>query len=54
MIMFLSMTLAGLAVHLVNDWTEPFLSISPRAMLDLIIFVAVFMFTNRYLKSLRN
>lgn len=52
--MFLSITLAGLAAHLVNGWTEPFLSISPRAMLDLVTFIVVFMLTNRYLKNLRN
>lgn len=52
--MFLSMTLAGLAAHLINSWTEAYLSISPRAMLDLITFIIVFMLTNRYLKSLRN
>lgn len=54
MIMFLSMILAALAAHLVNGWMEPLLGISLRAMLDLIVFVAVYMASNRYLKNLRD
>lgn len=54
MIMFLSMILAGLAVHFVNGWTADFLGISMRAMLDLIVFIATYMVTSRYLKSFRD
>ena len=54
MILFLSMILAGLAAHLVNGWTEPFLNISVRAMLDLIVLISVYMLTSRYLKNLRD
>lgn len=54
MIKFLSMILASLAVFFVNGWTAEFLDISIRAMLDLIVFIAIYMITNRYLKNLRD
>lgn len=51
MIKFFSLILGSLAVHFVNGWSESFLEISIRAMLNLIVFIAVFMISNRYLKS---
>lgn len=54
MIIFLSMILAALATHLFNGWVESFMGISLRAMLDLIIFIAVYMICSRYLKSFKN
>lgn len=54
MILFLSMILASLAVHLLNGWLEPFMGISLRAMISLIVFIAVYMLTSRYLKNLKN
>lgn len=54
MILFLSIILASLAVHLLNGWMAPFLGISVRAMIDLVVFIAVFMLTSRYLKSLKH
>lgn len=54
MILFLSMILASLAVHFVNGWTEPYLEISIRAMLNLIVFIVVYMASNRYLKNFRD
>jgi len=53
MITFLAMIIASLAVHLVNGWVEPYLDISIKMMLDLIIFIAVYMASNRYFKNLR-
>ena len=50
---FLSMIIASLAVHFANGWMEPFVEISIRAMLDLIIFIATYMISNRYLKNFR-
>lgn len=54
MIIFLSLILAGLAAHFVNNWTASFLDISLRAMLDLIVFIAVYMVSSRYFKNLRD
>lgn len=54
MITFLSMILASLAVHFVNDWVTPFTEISIRAMLDLIVFIAVYMLSRRSLKNIRD
>jgi len=53
MITFLAMIIASLAVHFVNDWAEPYLDISIRMILDLIVFIAVYMVSNQYFKSLR-
>ena len=53
MITFLSMIIASLAVHLVNGWMEPFMDVSLRAMINLIIFIAVYMISGRYIKSLK-
>ncbi len=53
MTMFLSTIIASIAVHLVNGWIESW-DISIRAMLDLIVFIAVYMTSNRYLKNLRD
>lgn len=54
MIIFLSMILASLAVHFVNGWMEPLIGISLRAMINLIIFIAVYMVSSRYLKNLKD
>ena len=54
MVIFLSMILAFLAAHLFNGWAEHFMGISLRAMLDLIIFIVVYMICSRYLKSFKN
>lgn len=51
MIRFLSFIISSLTVYFVNDWAEPFLEISIKAMLNLIVFIIVYMVTNRYLKS---
>ena len=53
MVTFLSMIIASLAVHLVNGWMEPFMDVSLRAMINLIIFIAVYMISGRYIKSLK-
>ena len=53
MIIFFSMIIASLAVHLLNGWMEPVMDISLRAMINLIVFIAVYMVTSRYLKNLR-
>jgi len=54
MILFLSLIIASLAVHFVNGWMEPLMDVSIRAMLNLIVFIAVYMFSNRYLKRFRD
>ncbi len=54
MIAFLAFTLAGLAAYLLNDFLLPYVGISTRAMLGLIVFIAVYMLTSRYLKQLRD
>lgn len=54
MIMFLSIIIASLAVHIVNGWMESWTDISIRVMLDLIVFIAVYMTSSRYLKNLRD
>lgn len=54
MIIFLSTILASLAVHFVDGWMEPLMGFSTRAMLDLVIFIAVYMTSSRYLKNLRD
>lgn len=54
MILFLSMIIASLAVHFVNSWLEPYMEISIRAMLNLIIFIVVYMISKRYLKNFRD
>lgn len=48
------MIVAGLAAHFINNWTTPFLEVSFRAMLDLIVFIAVYMISSRYLKKIRD
>lgn len=48
------MIIASLAVHLLNGWMEPVMDISLRAMINLIVFIAVYMVTSRYLKNLRD
>ena len=53
MISFLSMIIASIAVHLLNGWMEPFMDVSLRAMINLIIFIAVYMISGRYIKSLK-
>lgn len=53
MISFLSLILAFLAVNIVNGWITPFTEISIRAMLDLIVFIATYMISRRYLKRFR-
>lgn len=51
MIKIFSIVLGSLVVHFVNGWTEPFLDVSLRAMLNLMVFIAVFMISKRYLKN---
>ena len=53
MITFLSIIIASIAVHLLNGWMEPFMDVSLRAMINLIIFIAVYMISGRYIKSLK-
>lgn len=53
MTIFLSMIIASIAAHIANGWMESW-DISIRAMLDLIVFIAVYMTSNRYLKNLRD
>ena len=50
MIRFLSFIISSLVVYFVNDWAEPFLEVSIKAMLNLIVFIVVYMVTNRYVK----
>lgn len=54
MMKFFSMIIASLAVYFVNGWVESFMEVSIRAMLNLIIFIAVYMISNRYLKNFRD
>jgi len=53
MTIFLSMILASLAVHFLNGWMEPFMDVSLRAMINLIVFIAVYMLSGRYFKNLK-
>jgi len=53
MIIFLAVIIASLAVHFVNGWIEPYLDISIRMMLNLIVFIAVYILSSRYFKNLR-
>jgi len=53
MIPFLSLILAYMAIYFVNNWLGSSMDISIKAMLDLVIFIAVYMISNRYLKSFR-
>ena len=50
---FLSIIIASLAVYFVNGWVEPFVGISIRAMLNLIVFIIAYMMSHRYLKGFR-
>lgn len=53
MFTFLSIVLAAVAAHLVNGWLEPYVTdVSIRAMIDLIVFIAVYMLSRRYFKNL--
>ena len=53
MFTFLSIVLAAVAAHLVNGWLEPHVAdVSIRAMIDLIVFIAVYMVSRRYFKNL--
>lgn len=54
MIIFLSMIIASLAAYLFNGWLSASMDISIKAMLDLIVFILVYIFSNRYLKNLRD
>lgn len=54
MILFLSMIIASLAVHFVDGWIGNAIDDSIRIMLDLIIFIATYMFSKRYLKNFRD
>ena len=45
------MIIASLAVYFVNGWVENFLEVSIRAMLNLIVFIAAYMLSNRYFKK---
>ncbi len=54
MITFLAMIISSLAVHFVDSWVGSYLDISIRMMLDLIIFIAAYMVSGRYLKNLRD
>jgi len=49
----LSIILAALAAHFVNGWLEPYVAdVSIRAMLDLIVFITVYIVSSRYFKNL--
>lgn len=48
------MILAALAAYFVNGWIEPFTGISLRSMITLIVFIAAYMTSSRYLKNLRD
>ncbi len=54
MIRILSMLLASLASYLVIDKLQPYAGLSMRAFIGLIAFVIVFIYTDRYLKNLRD
>ncbi len=53
MITFLSVIIAFLCVHFVHGWLDGLLDISLQAMIDLIVFIAVYMISNRYFKNMR-
>lgn len=52
MIRFFSFIISSLAVYFVNGWVEPYLEISIKAMLNLIVFILAYMLSSRYLKNL--
>lgn len=53
MFIFLSIVLASLAAHFVNGWLEPVVAdASIRAMIVLIVSIAVYMISSRYFKNL--
>ena len=53
MFTLLSIVLAAVTAHLVNGWLEPYVAdVSIRAMISLIIFIAVYMVSRRYFKNL--
>lgn len=53
MFTLLSIVLAAVAAHLVNGWLEPHVvDASIRAMIALVVFIAVFMVSRRYFKNL--
>lgn len=54
MISFLSIIIASLCVYFVNGWLDGIIDISIQAMIDLVVFIAVFMASNRYFKNLRD
>ena len=50
---FLAMMISSLAVYFVDGWVEPYLDVSIRMMLDLILSIAVYMTSRRYFINLR-
>ena len=50
---FLSVIIAFLCVHFVNGWLDGLLDISLQAMINLVVFIVVYMISNRYFKNLR-
>jgi hypothetical protein len=54
MTLFISMIISALSTYFVNGWLEPFVEVSIRVMLDLVVFIAVYMFSNRYFKNMRD
>jgi hypothetical protein len=53
MFTFLAIVLAALAAHFVNGWLEPHVAdVSIRAMIALIVFIAVYIVSSRYFKNL--
>ena len=53
MFTLLAIVLAAVAAHLVHGWLEPVIAdASIRAMIALVIFIAVYMVSSRYFKNL--
>ena len=48
------MIIAALVVHFVNGWMSSEMDESIRVMLNLIVFIVIYMMSNRYLKSFRD
>ena len=54
MILFLSMIIASLAVYFIDGLISSNIDESVRAMLNLIVFIAAYMISKRYLKTFRD
>ena len=54
MILFLSMIIASLAAYFMNGLMSFNIDESIRAMINLIVFIAVYIISKRYLKTFRD